>query len=203
MTDPFAGVIRPSDEDPVLALRPGPLPIGAGTPRISADWLAWPTLSELPSGPDAVGVNFHKPELGMIMDFWGALFMAELVVGLSNEVSAPVHLVVGGVVVGNVPNRIAGEYRSAVRELHRHGKRALCRISATPSPVAPLLLVHGAPRPRRLGDPFLPPTGPGSASCSTPRRPLNCSECSPAVLRTRRQPEPPEPMGGPQWPPPP
>ncbi len=108
-----------------------------------------------------VGATFHKAELAVIMDFWGPLFMAELVVGPTGEFSRPVYLVVGGIVIGNMPHRIAEDYRQAVYELHRSGKRALCRISATPGPVAPLLLVHGVPRPRRLGDPFLPPTGSG------------------------------------------
>ena len=142
---------------------PAGAPIHAGTPRISADWLAWPTLSESPSGPDVVGANFHKAELGVIMDFWGPLFMAELVVGPKGEFSRPVYLVVGGIVIGNVPHRIAEDYRQAVYELSRSGKRALCRISASPSPVAPRLLIHGTPHPRRLGDPFLPPSGSGEA----------------------------------------
>ena len=60
-----------------------------------------------------------------------------------------------------MPHRIAEDYRQAVYELQRAGKRALCRISASPGPVAPGLLIHGAPRPRLLGDPFLPPTGSG------------------------------------------
>jgi hypothetical protein len=167
MTDPAAPlapmvpVVGGDADVPPPVLRSAALAIQAGTPRISADWLAWPTLGELPSGPDVVGVTFHRPELGIIMDFWGPLFMAELVARPSSELSAPVVLVVGGVVVGSVPRRIAGEYRRAVDELHRSGKRALCRVSASPGPVAPLLLIHGAPRPRQLGDPFLPPTGAG------------------------------------------
>ncbi len=108
-----------------------------------------------------VGVNFYKAELAVIMNFWGPLLMAELVVGPKGEFSEPVNLVVGGIAVGNVPHRIAEDYRQAVGELHGAGKRAICRISATPGPVAPRLLIHGAPRPRRLGDPFLPPAGPG------------------------------------------
>jgi hypothetical protein len=148
---------------PLSAARAGPVtpPIPAAGPRISADWLAWPTLGESPSGPDVVGVNFYKAELAVIMNFWGPLLMAELVVGPKREFSEPVNLVVGGIAVGNVPHRIAEDYRRAVSELHRSGKRAICRISAKPGPVAPLLLIHGAPRPRRLGDPFLPPAGPG------------------------------------------
>lgn len=159
----MASVLRDAADDSVGTATPSPpgAPIQAGTPRISADWLAWPTLSESPSGPDVVGANFHKAELAVIMDFWGPLFMTELVVGPKGEFSRPVYVVVGGIVIGNVPHRIAEGYRQAVYELHRSGKRALCRVSATPGPVAPLLLIHGAPRARRLGDPFLPPTGSG------------------------------------------
>ncbi len=152
---------------PTWVSAPAPAPgrsgegVPAARPRISADWLAWPTLSESPSGPDVVGVNFYKAELAAIMNLWGPLFMAELVVGPKGEFSEPVNLVVGGAAVGNVPHRMAGDYRKAISELHRSGKRAICRISATPGPIAPLLVIHGAPRPRRLGDPFLPPAGPG------------------------------------------
>lgn len=149
---PPAAPVAPRVDDPRVK---------AASPRISADWLAWPTLTELPTGPRAVGATFHKPELAVVMDFWGQLFMAELVMGPRSEVAGAVLLVVGGIAVGNLPHRIAEDYRQAVYELQRTGKRALCRISATPGPVAPDLLVHGAPRPRRLGDPFLPPTGGG------------------------------------------
>jgi hypothetical protein len=165
---PVPATLSAAVSDPVT---PSPSPLSpsgpvtpsirAAVPRIPADWLAWPTLSESPSGPGVVGVNFYKAELAVIMNFWGPLLMAELVVGPKGEFSEPVNLVVGGVAVGNVPHRMAEDYRRAVSELHRSGKRAICRISATPGPVAPRLLIHGAPRPRRLGDPFLPPAGPG------------------------------------------
>ena len=151
---------RPS---PAIAPRTVTAPVRAASPRISADWLAWPTLSERPTGPHVVGATFHKAELAIVTDFWGQLLMAELVVGPRGEFAGAVNLMVGGIAVGNVPHRIAEDYRQAVYELQRAGKRALCRISATPGPVAPGLLIHGAPRPRLLGDPFLPPTGAGES----------------------------------------
>ena len=126
---------------------------------ISPTWLAWPTLTERAYGPEAVGTTHHVPEITAVLERWGPLFTAELVVEREGQFAGAVRVRVGGVEVGSVPRDQEESYRVVVNELTGSGSAATCRITASPGVNAPWLMIHGHPALRENGEPFLPPTG--------------------------------------------
>jgi hypothetical protein len=128
---------------------------------ISPSWLVWPTLSELPYGPEAVGTTPHLKEITAIIDRWGSVVTAELAIEEKGQFAGAVRLRVGGAEVGTVPHGIADDYRAVIRALNSARLAATCRVSASPGESAPWLLIHGKPAPRQDGEPFLPPIGAG------------------------------------------
>lgn len=128
---------------------------------ISPSWLAWPTLSELPGGPEAAGTAHHLQEAKAFIGRWGSLVTAELAIEEEGPYAGAVRLRVGGVEVGSVPHASADAYRAVVVALNGARLPATCRVSAAPGENAPWLLIHGGPAPRQDGEPFLPPASPG------------------------------------------
>jgi hypothetical protein len=120
---------------------------------ISPTWLAWPALTERACGPEAVATTHHVPEIRAIIDRWGPLLTAELVIEEEGQFAGAVRVQVGGVEVGSVPHDQEESYRVVVKALNGSGRAATCRLSATPGKQAPWLLIHG--------EPFLPPIGAG------------------------------------------
>ena len=124
-------------------------------------WLAWPTLSEASSGPEATGTVHHAKELARIIKRWGDLLTAELVIESKGPYAGAVRVLVGGEEVASVPHAVSSDYRHIVEKLHAMGDAATCRISATDGELAPWLFILGRPAVRQEDAPFLPPTGPG------------------------------------------
>ena len=63
---------------------------------VTPSWLAWPTLSEANFGPEVAGTSLPRKELERIIERWGDLLTAELVIESKGAFAGAVRVLFDG-----------------------------------------------------------------------------------------------------------
>ena len=127
--------------------------------HVPGAWLTWPTLQDGSSGPEVAGASHHATDANTVVNNFGELLTAQLVVEKSGKWAGSVRVLFDGKVVGSIPSSLVPKFAKVVDQLHFEGFPAICRMTESPGQVAPWFLIHGRPEPRQADGPFIPPTG--------------------------------------------
>jgi hypothetical protein len=144
---------------PTFTVPPLPAPAAGGVTalsRLSASWLAYPTLSHGNAGMIKLsGPTYYRAEIDAAIRRYGVLALAELRVETTGKYAGAVRVFVDGRQVASIPRGLADAYREVVESLNRDGMAATIHVELESDDYVD---VWGLCKPKRSrdGEPLLP-----------------------------------------------